>query len=170
MITKNVYKVAMIYHLRKVLEQSPEVFVPTGSRVYGGSTDMSDYDFIVNPECAWHRGAWIQGLLTLANHGWTPRCECTPYAVSEEDQAYDPGVTVAPEGMDRDVVYIVSNERDGEQINLIFPSNKKEFEAWCKTTETLKEAKGALKRLISENKSCRLAAFKAAFAVHMAAK
>ena len=39
-----------IERARAAIAKMPECFTPTGSRVYGGATANSDYDFVVNPK------------------------------------------------------------------------------------------------------------------------
>lgn len=163
MITKYVYRVDMIRGLLTSMQAAPGTFVPTGSRVYGGATEQSDYDFIVNPKCMWHDSEWFTQMLNLANYGYTPVREFSAYAQTAEDREYDPELPGAPCGMDRSVVYIQSARRYVDvTINLIFCDSQEEFEAWVKATELLKSTKGTLKRLIETDKQCRIAAFKTA--------
>jgi len=144
----------------QAMQKMPDVFVPTGSRVYGGATDDSDFDFIVNPKVTWWGGQVMEGLL----ESWTvggeegPR-KCSLVCASEDyapDQQVirDPAELPVSDGTP--MVYLVGPYH---RINLVFPSSEKNFSAWVEATKVLSGLKGQdAERVL--NKEARVLAFR----------
>jgi hypothetical protein len=127
----------------EAMKKMPDVFVPTGSRVYGGAEECSDYDFVVNPKVTWWRGQVMEGLIQSWAHPGELREETTLVCASE---AYEPDLDISrspgdwPVGDGCPMVYLIGHEY--HQINLVFPETEKAFKAWCEATQILASLKG----------------------------
>jgi hypothetical protein len=144
----------------QAMKKMPDCFIPTGSRVYGGSEMNSDFDFIVNPNATWWGGQVMNGLIeswTIGGEGapWkhTLVCASESYA-PDEDVARDTADMPVKDGFP--MVYLIG---PFTKINLIFPESEKAFKAWCEATKILSELKGQdAERVL--NKEARVLAFR----------
>ena len=144
----------------QAMNKMPDCFVPTGSRVYRGANNDSDFDYVVNPTVTWWGGQIMNGLIESWVIGgeeapWkhTLVCASESYA-PDEDVERDP--TELPVGNGFPMVYLVGPY---SRINLVFPESEKAFRAWCEATKVLSELKGQdAERIL--NKDARVLAFR----------
>lgn len=126
---KTTYTVSNIDALLQALIASPYVFSKTGSRVYrpdGPASENSDWDFVVNPRVAWHRGEVFEALLIACNEGVRPVGEVV-------EEPGDDRYSGEQRSEDFGRVYIL-NDAGSKCINLIFPNGEAEYHAWRLTT------------------------------------
>lgn len=141
------------------LHVMPKCFVPTGSRAYGGHTESSDYDFVVNPKATWLRGDILTGLLLSWSRDGGPQVTRTEIVAAND--TYEFGAEVLVERVEPDklpdieVVYIQGQHN----INLIFCESPQEFESWLEATDVMKQLRGRDKERV-QVKEARVLAFR----------